>query len=108
MAEMNGADSSDTTGERLAYEVSVNGEASVRCGAPELAVLSGMLTAVHDRGGADLSIAGLVVRDDGMHEHWRWVQKSLAAGDTVTIRVVAEEGCIGPVAKEEIDPGARG
>ena len=94
-------------GPRIAVEVSVNGKDAVRCGAPELAVLSTMLTAVHERGGADLSVAGLVVREDGLHEHWRWVAESLAVGDTVTIRIVEEEECIGPLAKEEIDPGQR-
>ena len=47
----------------LAYEVTVNDEDPMICGAPELDVLSAMLTAVKERGGADLSVAGLVVEE---------------------------------------------
>lgn len=93
---------------RIAYEVSVNGEEPVRCGAPELAVLSSMLTAVHERGGADLSVAGLVIRPDGLHEHWRWLARSLTIGDSITVRVVPEEECGAPLDREEIDPGKGG
>ena len=92
----------------LAYEVTVNDEDPVICGAPELDVLSAMLTAVKERGGADLSVAGLVVKEGGEHQHWRWLSKPLGVGDQITVRIVEDAACIPPETKESIDPGTRG
>ena len=88
----------------LAYEITVNEEDPIVCGSAELEVLSTMLTAVKARGGADLSVAGLLVQEGGEHEHWRWLSKPLEIGDQVTIRVVEGHECLPPVSREVIDP----
>lgn len=90
--------------ENLAYEIRVNDDEPVVTGAAELSVLSAMLTHVRDRGGADLSVAGLVIEADDRHEHLRWLDRPLAAGDTLTIRVVATDDCAPPVSREVVDP----
>ena len=93
-------------GENLAYEFRVNDEDPITAGSDELAVLSAMLTHVRERGGADFSVAGLVVRSETEHEHWRWAGRPLGPGDTLTIRVVEDATGVEPVARETIDPTA--
>ncbi len=88
----------------LAYEIRVNDGDPVVAGSTELDVLSAMLTHVRERGGCDLSVAGLVVKDDSEHEHVRWLSSPLTFGDTVTIRVIESDDCDPPIAREKIDP----
>lgn len=96
----------------ICFEVSLNGQRLTTAGIPGHAVLSTVITWVRSRhhkepyrsnGHLDFRVGGLDAnsrkREDG--KHLEWVQRDLAVGDVVEVRILEAESADPPLASEK-------
>ena len=86
----------------ICFEVRINDDPPVTAGLDDLAVLTAMLTSVPAHGELDVRVGGLRVSGAG-REHVEWLQRALAAGDEIRIRVVDASAFTEPVWREAAD-----
>lgn len=99
----------------IAFQVSVNGEIVCTAGIENFGVVSAILTWVRRRpeqarDGVDIEeeltveVGGLDTRDPLASEHLKWLGRSLAVGDSVTVRIVDVVQIDQPETRQRDDP----
>ena len=95
----------------IPFEVSLNGSRICTAGVGDWGVLTTMVSWVR-REGSDanpgdteeeltLDVGGLIA---SAKEHVRWTERSVAAGDELTIRIVSQESADPPTERRRTDP----
>ena len=91
----------------ICFEVQVNDEPPVLAGARDISVLVAGVTFVASHNDLELRVGGLFSRDDSVHENVEWIERNVALGDRVVLRIVDAPAPSDPVRRRVDEPEFR-
>jgi hypothetical protein len=88
----------------LCFEIRINDGPPTITGQVGINVLSATLTFVAARKELEFRAGGLISTGPHDNEHLGWLERDLAVGDQISIRIVESDSPSAPISRERMDP----